>query len=67
VLIDETGRLAGRGAYLCRDGVCWRLALERGAIAHALHTPVTPELREVLAAGPSPSPMTDEGGPRGQE
>ena len=25
--IDETGRLAGRGAYLCRDAACWTTAL----------------------------------------
>jgi predicted RNA-binding protein YlxR (DUF448 family) len=63
--IDETGRLAGRGAYLCRDVGCWTLALERGALGRALEAPVPTALREALAAGP---PRTNiEGGTRGQE
>jgi predicted RNA-binding protein YlxR (DUF448 family) len=51
--IDETGRLAGRGAYLCRDAGCWTLALERGALGRALEASVPAALREALAAGPS--------------
>jgi len=67
VLLDESGRLAGRGAYLCRDSTCWRIAHERGHLARALETSVPAELQAVLAAGPSPSLMIDEGGARGQE
>ena len=63
--MDETGRLAGRGAYLCRDAGCWTLAAERGALGRALAAAVPPELREVLLAGPTK--MTTEGGARGQE
>ena len=63
--IDETGRLAGRGAYLCRDAGCWTLALERGALGRALETPVPAAIREALAAGPST--LHIEGGARGQE
>ncbi|HEX5825415.1 MAG TPA: YlxR family protein [Candidatus Limnocylindrales bacterium] len=65
VKIDESGRLAGRGAYLCRDAACWTLAAERGALGRALEAAVPTELREVLRAGPTM--MTDEGGARGQE
>jgi predicted RNA-binding protein YlxR (DUF448 family) len=63
--IDETGRLAGRGAYLCRDAGCWTLALERGALGRALEAPVPAALREALAVGPST--LNLEGGARGQE
>ena len=63
--IDETGRLAGRGAYLCRDAGCWTRAVERGALGRALEAAVPAELREVLLAGPSN--MNIEGGVRGQE
>jgi predicted RNA-binding protein YlxR (DUF448 family) len=66
VVLDETGRVAGRGAYLCRDGACWKLALERGAITRALNVPVPPALREALAVGPNPN-QPIEGGARGQE
>ena len=63
--MDETGRLAGRGAYLCRDAACWTLAAERGALGRALEAVVPPELREALLAGPAM--MTTQGGARGQE
>ena len=63
--MDETGRLAGRGAYLCRDAGCWTLAAQRGALGRALEATVPPELREVLLAGPEM--MTLQGGARGQE
>ena len=63
--IDESGRLAGRGAYLCRDAACWTLAAERGALGRALEATVPAELRQALGKGPM---MTiDEGGARGQE
>ena len=42
MIIDETGRVAGRGAYLCRDAGCWTLAVERGALGRALEAPVPP-------------------------
>ena len=61
--IDESGRRAGRGAYLCRDGDCRTTAIERGALTRALGTTVPAELRSVLVEG-----MTkDEGGARGKE
>lgn len=64
---DETGKLAGRGAYLCRDAACWSLAAERGALGRALEAPVPPELRAVLLAGPDMMTMTTGGDARGQE
>jgi predicted RNA-binding protein YlxR (DUF448 family) len=67
MMMDETGRLAGRGAYLCRDAACWKLAAERGALGRALATAVPKELREVLLAGPETTMMTTTGGARGQE
>jgi predicted RNA-binding protein YlxR (DUF448 family) len=63
--MDETGRLAGRGAYLCRDAGCWTLAAQRGALGRALEATVPQDLREVLLAGPQM--MTTQGGARGQE
>jgi uncharacterized protein len=63
--IDDTGRLAGRGAYLCRDAGCWTLAVERGALGRALEAPVPDDLRVTLAAGPTT--LHTEGGTSGQE
>ena len=51
VAVDDTGRVAGRGAYLCRDDACITRAIDRGALARALETTIPPELREELMAG----------------
>ena len=48
VEIDETGKKAGRGAYLCRSATCWRIALERGSLNRALKMTLTPEQRAML-------------------
>ena len=39
VVLDETGRRNGRGAYLCRQPECWQRALRTGSLAHALKVP----------------------------
>ncbi len=36
VMVDPTGKAAGRGAYLCADRACWTAALKRGALDRAL-------------------------------
>ncbi|MFO8100725.1 MAG: YlxR family protein [Dehalococcoidia bacterium] len=48
---DERGREPGRGAYLCRNQVCWESTLKanrRDRLAHALRTTITPENRQIL-------------------
>lgn len=62
VTIDPTGRLPGRGAYLCADGSCWRLALRKSSIERALGVTLPTELRSRLEQGD-----TEElqGGPHG--
>jgi hypothetical protein len=52
MVLDETGRVAGRGAYLCRDAACWDTAGRRRAIEHALGATVPDDLAAILAAGP---------------
>jgi predicted RNA-binding protein YlxR (DUF448 family) len=57
VSLDDTGRAAGRGAYLCADGSCWSVGLKKKSIERALGTPLPAELRarleqhETLATG----------------
>lgn len=41
VQIDPTGKLAGRGAYLCRTRSCWQKALHGTALQRALKTTLT--------------------------
>jgi predicted RNA-binding protein YlxR (DUF448 family) len=65
VRVDESGRLAGRGAYVCRDRACIETAIQRGTLSRALESPVPSGLLEELAA--TVTPDTIGGGTRGQE
>jgi uncharacterized protein len=51
VQLDNSGRVPGRGAYLCADGSCWTLALKKSALERALEVPLPPELRSGLETG----------------
>ncbi|MGC9467368.1 MAG: RNase P modulator RnpM [Anaerolineae bacterium] len=42
-VVDESGKLKGRGAYLCRRRACWEQALKRGTLSRALRTRLSPE------------------------
>jgi len=50
VCVDPSGRLPGRGAYLCGTAACWERALKRKSLEHALMTGLTTEDRAALAA-----------------
>ncbi len=62
VVVDPTGKLAGRGAYLHRQRSCWERGLH-GSLAHALKTELTPADRERLLAFAQTLP--DESSPDG--
>jgi predicted RNA-binding protein YlxR (DUF448 family) len=49
VIIDPSGKLAGRGAYLHDRRSCWERGL-KGALSHALKLKITTEDRERLRA-----------------
>jgi predicted RNA-binding protein YlxR (DUF448 family) len=64
VIVDPTGKAAGRGAYVCNDMECRRAALEKGSLQRALEVPIPPELRNQLTG----EEIAIEGGvSRGQE
>lgn len=48
VQIDQTGKRAGRGAYLCRNRECWKVALGTQRLEHALKTDLNAEERLLL-------------------
>lgn len=48
VLVDETGKLNGRGAYLCRQRECWERALARKRLEQALNISLTEAALERL-------------------
>ena len=66
VVPDETGRAAGRGAYVCRTGDCLDIAIKKGALSRALKTPLPEQLPQGLAGSVTNIELT-EGGTRGQE
>ena len=49
VLVDTTGKLAGRGAYLCKEPACWQKALEKNLLAYALKTKISDEDKAQLS------------------
>lgn len=48
-MVDPSGKLAGRGAYLHNQRSCWERGL-KGALSHALKTELTEEDRKILLA-----------------
>jgi uncharacterized protein len=67
VVLDVTGRAAGRGAYLCRTTECLDKAIAKGALTRALKTPLPMGLRDALAGSLTNTNQIIEGGARGQE
>ena len=48
VVVDLTGKIAGRGAYLHRDAQCWQEGLKKGRLARTLRVAIAPEDQAVL-------------------
>ena len=64
VVVDGTGRLPGRGAYLCESTECRQAAVSNGALQRALEVPIPAELKAELTG----EAIRIEGGTgRGQE
>lgn len=49
VQIDPTGRLNGRGAYLCHKPACWQRATQSPILNRALNTQLSPESLATLS------------------
>ncbi len=48
VIVDETGKRNGRGAYLCPRDTCWEKALTKGLLNRALRTNLTADVKAQL-------------------
>ncbi len=48
IAVDPSGKMKGRGAYLCDRPECWERAMTTDILAKALKTSFTPEDRELL-------------------
>jgi len=51
IRLDETGRMNGRGAYLCRSCECLQKARKSKALERALKVPIPDEIYETLEKG----------------
>ncbi len=60
VLVDPTGKLAGRGAYLHDRQSCWEAGL-KGGLAHALKVDLTEADRGRLIAFMNTLPLVEPG------
>ena len=58
VVVDSSGKLNGRGAYLCDSGSCWERAVKTSVLAKALNTTLTDDdLIRLQQAMPSHDPF----------
>ncbi len=48
VLVDPTGKMNGRGAYLCDRPACWERAIGTNLLAHSLKTELSAESAATL-------------------
>ena len=48
LVLDLTGKLSGRGAYLCRDAACMNKAIRTRALERALEAPMNETLKAAL-------------------
>ena len=59
IVVDPTGKLAGRGAYLHPYQECWRAALRSNRLEQALRTRLSEENRQTLLTYMATLPETE--------
>lgn len=59
VLLDATGKKAGRGAYLCAKLSCWETALKRKRLENEFEVAISAEDRAALDAFVATLPADD--------
>lgn len=59
MIVDATGKVAGRGAYLCPNRRCWLTALQRRRIGQALKIELTDADRAQIEARAREFPEQD--------
>lgn len=51
LVVDPSGKMAGRGAYLCQDPLCWEKTLvSEDLLSRALNSTVSSDARMALSA-----------------
>ena len=67
VVVDPSGKLNGRGAYLCPDEACWTQAERRRGLERALSVRLDAEAwQNLLSSRPTPpeSPLMEASHPK---
>ncbi len=64
IVLDQTGKLAGRGAYVCRNQACLAKAIKQRqldrALEHKLEEDVVTQLRTMMETLPPAPPEPEE-------
>ena len=50
IIVDETGKLPGRGAYLCKDLSCFQKAVKGKGLDRSFHKGVSSEVYQIVEA-----------------
>ena len=61
VVVDESGKMNGRGAYLCSNRSCWDAALKSGRLGQALKVGIGEDVKDALQAYADGLPEADLG------
>ncbi|HXY74963.1 MAG TPA: YlxR family protein, partial [Dehalococcoidales bacterium] len=48
IIIDESGKVSGRGAYLCKSSDCWDEGLKGNRLEQVLRCHITPADKKIL-------------------
>jgi uncharacterized protein len=64
VVVDPSGKLNGRGAYLCPDETCWTLAERRRGLERALSVRLDSTAWQNLLDLRPPSPLMEASHPK---
>ena len=59
VLIDSTGKMNGRGAYLCDDPACWERSIVTNMLGRALKTELEADTAAMLRRHAAELPSKD--------
>ena len=59
-MVDATGKVSGRGAYLCQRSECWEAGLKRNRLATALKVTIESSDRDALTAFAQALPPDEE-------
>lgn len=61
IKIDGTGKMSGRGAYICRDLACLQKAVKSKGLERSLKVSISDEVKDELAAMLADLPQEDGG------